>query len=245
MFSVQQSTELVITPARCDNKIHDDFAFSACPFLFLKKILPSPSIPQRKPNPQYFHKTWLRLMNIMLSVKADQLYRRTAFMRSRKLIWAAESRDGAEQKGTELGESKAQTVLAASSYLLTVSSHSTDLWTGWASALPYLFFPLRISGNLVNYYTGESEALQPRQSPVAGKWCKLPTSHQPRSANPPLLWPVSIPSLPPQPRDPALGHWGPRLGSCVLLCSRQYLPGDKGYFSFEKSLQWTSKCLSV
>lgn len=38
-----------------------------------------------------------------------------------------ESRDGAEQKGTELGESKAQTVLAASSYLLTVSSYSTDL----------------------------------------------------------------------------------------------------------------------
>ena len=104
MFSVQQSTELVITPARCDNKIHDDFAFLACPFF--KKILPSPFIPQRKPNQRYFHKTWLRLMNIMLSVKADQLYRRTAFMRSRKLIWAAESRDGAEQKGTELGGSE-------------------------------------------------------------------------------------------------------------------------------------------
>lgn len=37
MFSVQQSTELVVTPARCDNTIHDGFAFSACTFLYKKK----------------------------------------------------------------------------------------------------------------------------------------------------------------------------------------------------------------
>lgn len=37
MFSVQQSTELVLTPARCDNTIHDGFAFSACTFFFFLK----------------------------------------------------------------------------------------------------------------------------------------------------------------------------------------------------------------
>lgn len=162
-------------------------------------------------------------------------------MRSRKPIWAAESRDGAEQKGTELGESKAQKVPAASSYLLTVSSYSTDLWTRWASVLPYLFFLLRISVSLVNYDTGESEALR---SPVAGKWCKLPTSHQPllcQSTSPltcehPLPPPVPLP----------WGRWGPRGSpSCVLLCGRQCLPGNKEYFCFEKSLQWKSKCLSI
>jgi len=67
-------------------------------------------------------------MNIMLSVKADQLYRRTSFHEKQEAdLSSRESRDGAEQKGTELGESEAQTVLAASSYLLTVSSYSTDL----------------------------------------------------------------------------------------------------------------------
>lgn len=103
MFSVRQSTELVITPARCDNKIHDDFAFSACPLLFFLNSPPS-SIPPKKPNQQYFHKTWLRPMNITLSVKADQLYRRTAFKRSRKLIWAAEQGWGGAERNWAGGE---------------------------------------------------------------------------------------------------------------------------------------------
>lgn len=60
-------------------------------------------------------------MNIMLSVKADQLYRRTAQEKQEADLSSRESRDGAEQKGTELGGrewggSEAQTVLAASSY---------------------------------------------------------------------------------------------------------------------------------
>lgn len=76
MFSVQQSTELVVTPARCDNTIHDGFAFSACTFLYKKKkkIFSSQSVRQRKTNQQDFQKTCLSLTNIMLSVKADQLY---------------------------------------------------------------------------------------------------------------------------------------------------------------------------
>lgn len=152
-------------------------------------------------------------------------------MRSRKLIWAARSRDGAEQKGTELGESEAHTVLAASGYLLTVSSNSTDLWAGWTSILPYLSFLLRIPVNLVNYCTGESKALHPRQSPAAGKWCKLPTSHQPRSANPPLLWPVKIPSLPqghcPEASRPQASWLGPTV-------QRKVLPRGEECFCFEK-----------
>lgn len=115
MFSVRQSTELVITPARCDNKIHDDFAFSACPLLFFLNSPPS-SIPPKKPNQQYFHKTWLRPMNIMLSVKADQLYRRTAFKRSRKLIWAAEQGWGGAERSWAGGERSRQSWLLPLTY---------------------------------------------------------------------------------------------------------------------------------
>lgn len=146
-----------------------------------------------------------------------------------------ESRDGAEQKGTQPGESEAQTVLASSSYLLTVSSYSTDLWAGWASALPYLFLLLWISGNLVNYYTGQSEALRPHQSPVAGKWCKLPTSHQPRSANPPLLWPVSIPSLPPTTPWPRPGPVGPQARLAASYCAAENIcQGIRGILVLRK-----------
>lgn len=73
MFSVQQSTELVVTPARCDNTIHDGFAFFQPASFFSKKSFPRSPPPQRKPNQQYFQKTCLSLSNIMLSVKADQL----------------------------------------------------------------------------------------------------------------------------------------------------------------------------
>jgi hypothetical protein len=38
MFSVQQSTELVVTPARCDNTIHDGFAFFSLPLSFLRSL---------------------------------------------------------------------------------------------------------------------------------------------------------------------------------------------------------------
>lgn len=50
MFSVRQSTEMVITPARCDNKIHDDFAFSVCPFLFFKFFPPLSSCKENQTN---------------------------------------------------------------------------------------------------------------------------------------------------------------------------------------------------
>lgn len=97
-------------------------------------------------------------------------------------------------------------------------------------AIPFLSFTNFCQ--LVNYHTGESKALQPRQRPVAGKWCKLPTSHQPPLCQSTSTLTCSHPLPPP---GPLPWGWGaPGLPSCVLQCSTKYLPGNKKYFCFQK-----------
>lgn len=182
--------------------------FQPAPF-FLKNFFSWPSSPKENQTNNTSNKTCLSLRNITLSVKADQLYRRTAFREAGS--WSEQQRAGMGRSRKELSWGKAK---HRQSWPLLVtywhfSLNSTDLWTGWASVLPYLFFLLRISVSLVNYHTGESKALQPRQSPVAGKWCKLPNSHQPPLCQSTSTLTCSCPLPPPGPLP--WGWGGPRL----------------------------------
>lgn len=212
--------------------------FISLPLPFFK-ILPSPCIPQRKPNQQYFHKTWLRLMNIMLSVKADQLYRRTAFKRSRKLIWAAEragmgrSRKKLSWGGKRSTESWMLLVTYWQFHLIAQIYERGEHLSGRTFSLFYESLSIweTITQGKVRPYSLARAQLQ-------GNDVSFPPPTSPSSANPPLPWPVNIPPPP----KPALQ--GPRQAFRVLLCHRKYLPGDEEYFCFEKSLQWKSKCLS-
>lgn len=210
------------------------------PFFFLNSSLPLHPPKKTKPT--------------ILPQNLTQTYEYNALSESRPALWenrfqekqeadlsSRESRDGAEQKATELGGKR-----STESWLLLVTYWQfhliADLWTGWASVLPYLFSLLRISVNLVNYYTGESKALQPRQSPVQGNDVSFPPPTSPCSANPPLLWPVNIPP-PPVPLP-----WGGRAPGqlSVSYCATESIcQGIRTIFCFEKSLQWKWKCLST
>lgn len=167
--------------------------FISLPLPFFK-ILPSRCIPQRKPNQQYFHKTWLRLMNIMLSVKADQLYRRTAFKRSRKLIWAAEragmgrSRKKLSWGGKRSTESWMLLVTYWQFHLIAQIYERGEHLSGRTFSLFYESLSIweTITQGKVRPYSLARAQLQ-------GNDVSFPPPTSPSSANPPLPWPVNTP----------------------------------------------------
>lgn len=207
----------------------------ALPLPFLNKILPSSSIPKTKPTilPQNLTQTYI---HNAFTVRKLTSFRENGPSVKQEADLATEAGMGL-RAGNWWGESKAQTVLAASSYLLTVSSFIAQIYEQgehWPCHT-FLSFTESSLGNLVkNWHTGKW-GLTASPEPSAGNDENPPAA---RSAISTLTRPASHPPSPPQPRDPAPRPVGAEL--TIQLCptvQQKYCQGIRGVFGFE-SLQW-------
>lgn len=158
-------------------------------------------------------------MNIMLSAKADQLCRRTAFRRSRKLIWAAEKAGmGRSRKELSWGRAKHRP-----SRLLPVTYWQFHLRAQiyaqgeHPSRRTFSFFyeSLSIWQTITQ---GKVRPYSLARAQLQGNDVSFPPPTSPRSANPPLLWPVNIPSLP---QCHCQGAAGPQACLTASYCEAQ------------------------